>query len=503
MDKFAKMLISRELKLADINPYLYGSFIEHLGRAVYGGIYEPSHPHSDANGFRNDVTRLVRTLNTPIVRYPGGNFVSNYNWEDGVGPNRVSRLDLAWRSTEPNTFGTNEFVSWCKTIGAESLMTVNLGTRGVADACNLLEYCNHNGGSKYSDLRISHGYRDPHNIRTWCLGNEMDGPWQIGHKTAYEYGRLASESAKAMRMIDPDIKLVACGSSHAGMPTFPMWEAEVLEHTYENVDYISLHQYFGNRDGDTNDFLAATESMDSFINTVVAACDYSKAKLRSKKTMNLSFDEWNVWYHSNNADDETMSRRPWGIAPRLLEDVYTFEDALLVGLILITLLKHCDRVTMACIAQLVNVIAPIMTEPNGKVIRQTTFFPFLHASQFGRGYALSQVLSSSKHDTKTYDGVNDVEAIATFDPLSDSLNIFAVNRDLSTNIPFNCDIRDFPGYSIHEHIVYHCDNLLASNNISDGETVLPGVADDVTIDNGVLSVVLSNASWNVIRLSKP
>ena len=500
MGKYAKMFISRELKLADIDPYLYGSFIEHLGRAIYDGIYQPDSAFADNDGFRQDVIELTRELDTPIVRYPGGNFVSNYFWEDGVGENRVQRLDLAWRSTEPNTFGVNEFAKWCKAAGTDALMTINLGTRGVADACNLLEYCNHHGGTKYSDMRKAHGFSQPHNFRAWCLGNEMDGPWQIGHKTAEEYGRLAAETAKAMRMIDPDIKLVACGSSHSDMPTFPQWEADVLEHTYEYVDYISLHQYFRNKDGDTRDFLAQTEKMDDFIRTVAAACDFIKAKQRSKKTLMLSFDEWNVWYHSNSADDETMSRRPWGIAPRLLEDIYTFEDALVVGLILITLLKHSDRVTMACIAQLVNVIAPIMTEPDGPALRQTIYYPFMHASKFGRGIALTPVLTSSKHDTNSFESVNDIEAIATHDPSADTLTIFAVNRDLADSITLECDVRDFPGYKILEHITLENEDLQAVNSFSRGEMVKPIDNGESAVDGGCLTAMLRKASWNVIRL---
>ena len=501
MDKYARMLISRELKIADVEPYLFGSFIEHLGRAIYGGIYQPGCPSADSRGFRLDVIELVKELGVPIVRYPGGNFVSNYFWEDGVGENRAQRLDLAWRSSEPNTFGVNEFAEWCKAAGAEALLTVNLGTRGVADACNLLEYCNHPGGSKYSDMRRAHGYRDPHGVKSWCLGNEMDGPWQIGHKTAAEYGRLAAETAKAMRMIDPEIKLVACGSSNSDMPSFPQWEAEVLAHTYEYVDYISLHQYFSNSDGDTADFLAQTEKMDSFIKTVASVCDYIKAAQRSKKTMMLSFDEWNVWYHSNAADEETMTHRPWGAAPRLLEDAYTFEDALAVGLILITLLKNSDRVKMACLAQLVNVIAPIIAEPDGTAFRQTIFYPFMHASRYGRGAALTPVLISSKHDTENFEGVNDVEAVAVHDPVAGALTIFAVNRDLNESVPLQCDIRDFPDYRAVEHIVLESEDLKSVNSFTGGSLVKPTHSELPDISDGHLTALLGKASWNVIRLS--
>src|SRR5690606_11227099 len=265
----AKMIVDKDFKIAQVDSRIFGSFIEHLGRAVYGGIYEPNHPTADEAGFRSDVKELIKELQVPIIRYPGGNFVSGYNWEDGVGPveERPKRLELAWRVLEPNYVGTNEFINWAKQIGTEVMMAVNLGTRGVDAARNLLEYCNHPGGTYWSDLRIKHGYKEPHKIKTWCLGNEMDGPWQIGQKTADEYGRLANETAKAMRLVDPDIQLVSCGSSGSGMPTFPEWEATTLNHTYEVTDFISLHQYYGNRDGNSANYLARTMDMDHFIQT--------------------------------------------------------------------------------------------------------------------------------------------------------------------------------------------------------------------------------------------
>ena len=211
----ARVLVDREFVIGEAGPRLYGSFVEHMARCVYGGIYEPDHENADSMGFRTDVIDLVRDLKVPIIRYPGGNFVSGYNWEDGVGPvdERPRRLELAWHTVEPNLVGTNEFVEWAKRVGAEVMLAVNLGTRGIEAAASLVEYCNHSGGSYYSDLRRSHGYPDPHDIKVWCLGNELDGHWQIGHKTADEYGRLACETAKVMKWVDPSIELVVCGSS--------------------------------------------------------------------------------------------------------------------------------------------------------------------------------------------------------------------------------------------------------------------------------------------------
>ncbi|MEJ7837800.1 MAG: alpha-L-arabinofuranosidase C-terminal domain-containing protein, partial [Thermomicrobiales bacterium] len=363
----ATFAVDRTAVIGKIDPRLYGSFIEHLGRAVYGGIYEPGHLTADDAGYRQDVIDLVRDLDTPVVRYPGGNFVSGYNWEDGVGPvdQRPARLDLAWATTEPNLIGTNEFADWARRAGTDVMMAVNLGSRGIDEARNLLEYCNHASGTAFSDLRRQHGVEQPHNFRLWCLGNEMDGPWQIGHKTAVEYGRLANETAKVMRAFDQNIELVACGSSHRRMPSFPEWESTVLDLTYDEIDYLSLHSYQRKRGEDTGSFLAQNLEIDEFIDIVVNACDLAGAKRRSNKKIHLSFDEWNVWYHSNKRDQEYRDARLWHIAPPLLEDIYTHEDALAVGCFLITLLRHADRVKIACIAQLVNVIAPIMTVTGG------------------------------------------------------------------------------------------------------------------------------------------
>ncbi len=503
MSKQAKMIIDKDFRIAQIDKRIYGSFIEHLGRAVYTGIYQPGHPNADENGFRQDVMELVRQLQVPIIRYPGGNFVSTFNWEDSVGPaaQRPRRLDLAWRSLETNEFGLNEFAKWTEKVGAQMMMAVNLGTRGVADACNLLEYCNHPSGTKYSDLRISHGVEKPHGIKTWCLGNELDGPWQYGAKTMEEYGRLAAETGKAMKAIDPSIELVSCGSSGSGMPTFPQWEAVTLEHTYDYVDYISLHQYFGNADNDTENFLAQSVEMDHFIKTVIATCDYVKAKKRSKKDMNLSFDEWNVWFHSNAEDNDTMEKRPWQVAPSLLEDQYTFEDALLVGLMLITLIKHADRVKMACLAQLVNVIAPIMTEREGAAWTQTIFYPYLHASLYGRGIALEPVLHVTKHDTKDFTDVNDIESVAVWNEEAEELTIFAVNRDLQEDVVLTADMAGFAGYELIEHIVLECEDLKATNSAL-GQRVAPTVSGSSRVEGRELTGLLHKASWNVIRLGK-
>jgi alpha-N-arabinofuranosidase len=503
MKNEAKMIVDKDFKIDEIDKNIYGSFIEHLGRGVYSGIYQPGHPSSDHDGFRQDVMELVKELQVPIVRYPGGNYVSNFHWEDSVGPKegRKPRLDLAWRTLETNEFGLNEFAKWAGKVGTEIMMTVNLGTEGIAEACNLLEYCNVDANSYYSKMRRLHGDEKPYHIKTWCLGNEMDGSWQVGHKTAKEYGRLAEETAKAMKMIDPSISLVSCGSSHINMPTFPEWEATTLEYTYDYVDYISMHQYYGNQADDTADFLALSMDMERFINTVIATCDYVKAKKRSNKKMKISFDEWNVWYHSMDADHDYMEKKPWNVAPALLEDIYTFEDALLVGLMLITLIKHADRVKMACLAQLVNVIAPIMTDDKAGAWKQSIYYPFLHASKYGRGIALKSVIATSKHDTKNHTDVSDVEAVAVFNPEKEEVTVFAVNRNVDANIKFTADIRGFEQYELIEYLVMEHEDMKAVNSLN-AQVVHVKAKKEYTLLDGVFVTEMKKCSWNVIRFGK-
>ncbi len=414
-----------------IDDRLFGSFVEHLGRCVYTGIYEPGHPTADEWGFRRDVADLVRELGITVVRYPGGNFVSGYDWRDGIGPQRERprRLDLAWRSIESNQVGTDEFLQWATRLPVEPMMAVNLGTGSIEEAARLVEYCNVAGGTALSDQRRANGAQQPYGVKLWCLGNEMDGPWQIGHKTADEYGRLARQAAQAMRAVDPSIELVVCGSSGHWMETFGSWESTVLDHTWDVADYVSMHAYYEETEGDRASFLASGAAMDRFIDDVIATADAVAARKRSRKRMRISFDEWNVWYQSRYADPQDSPIDESG--PRL-EDVYGTVDAVVVGDLMMSLLNHADRVGVACLAQLVNVIAPIMTEPGGPAWRQAIFHPVAETVRRARGrHSLVVRVQTGDLATPQYGDVPAVAAAATHDPDTGATTVFLTNRSTS------------------------------------------------------------------------
>lgn len=491
----AKITIDKNKTISKIDDRLYGSFIEHLGRAVYGGIYEPSHKTADDMGFRGDVMEMIKELNIPIVRYPGGNFVSGYNWEDGTGDKskRPKKMELAWQSIETNEVGIDEFQEWAKRAGSEIMMAVNLGTRGADDARNLVEYCNSDTDTYYAEMRRKNGFEKPFGIRTWCLGNEMDGDWQICHKTAYEYGRIACETAKLMKWIDPSIELVACGSANINMPTFGEWERTVLRECYDHVDYISLHNYYGNPNDDTAAYLASAVDMDSFIKQVAAICDEIKAEKNSDKTVNLSFDEWNIWFHSSEQDKQIPK---WQVAPPLLEDIYNLEDAVVLGNLLITLINNSDRVKIACLAQLVNVIAPIMTETGGRIWAQTIFYPFMYTSRHGRGTALDASCECGSYSAGGKENIPYIDSAAVISEEGEELAVFAVNRSLDESCTVDFSLSGYDNYRPSMHIALEGDDLKAVNTADEPNNVTPAekeIAECIT---------LSPHSWNMIVFQK-
>ena len=494
----ATLTVDPAARIAEVDPRLYGSFVEHMGRCVYEGIFEPDHPLADESGFRTDVADLVRELGVPVIRYPGGNFVSGYNWEDGIGPadERPRRLDLAWRSLETNQVGVDEFIPWCKSVGSDPMMAVNLGTRGVDAARSLVEYCNIGSGTEWSDLRRRNGAQDPYGVKLWCLGNEVDGPWQIGHKTAHEYAQLAAVTGRAMRRVDPSIELVVCGSSHARMPTFGTWERTVLEETYPLVDYVSMHSYYEQRGDDRASFLACSMDLDRYIEGVVATCDHVRAVGRHAKRINVALDEWNVWYLKRFAGDENLEIAE---TPRLIEDTYNVADAVVVGNLLISMLRHADRVRIGCLAQLVNVIAPIRSAAGGPVWRQTTFHPFALTSQHGRGSVLRAEVDSPVMDTKWFGDAPVLDAVATLDD-SGSVAVFAVNRDQDQPITLSVNVRALPELARAQHTALYDEDPDATNTAEAPARVAPRRLEDLRVVDGQLRVLLPPVSWSMIRL---
>ena len=496
----ASLVIDPNFTVAPVNRRTFGTFVEHMGRCVYTGIYEPGHATADEDGFRKDVLELTRELGVSLVRYPGGNFVSGYRWEDGVGPreDRPRRLELAWHSIETNQFGLDEFIRWCAKAGVEPMMAINLGTRGVQEALDLQEYANHPGGTALSELRGEHGAQSAYGVKLWCLGNEMDGPWQIGHKTAGEYGRLAAETARAMRTLEPELELVACGSSSSSMPTFGSWEREVLQECYELIDHISCHAYYGDDEGDVASFLASAVDMDRFIDSVVATADHVGAELKSRKRIDISFDEWNVWYGERSRRTDGPSDA-WEVAPRRIEDEYNLTDAVVVGNLLISLLRHSDRVAVACLAQLTNVIAPIMTEPDGPAWRQPTFYPFAITSRLAAGQVLRVETTSPTVTTEKFGEVPAVDAVATYDEAG-RLAVFLVNRSVDTPIEVTVDTSRTPVTGVLEALSMHDSDRQAVNSAEHPDRVTPQQNDSVQVGDGRVTVTLPAISWTALSL---
>ncbi|MFI6480982.1 alpha-N-arabinofuranosidase [Nonomuraea sp. NPDC050663] len=494
----ARLTLDPAFRVAPVEPRLFGSFVEHMGRCVYTGIFEPGHPSAGPDGFREDVLELVRELGVTLVRYPGGNFVSNHRWEDGVGPaeHRPTTLDLAWRTVEDNSFGLNEFMAWTARAEVEPMMALNLGTRGVAEALELVEYATFPAGTRWSELRRSHGADKPHDIRLWCLGNELDGPWQMGHKTAREYGRLAAETARALKRFDPTLSLVACGSSNSSIATFGSWEAQVLEETYDLVDYISLHAYYDPSDGDADSFLASAADMEHMIRSIAATADHVAATLRSPRRLRLSFDEWNVWYQSRFGGESSLD---WARHPRLIEDRYDVTDAVVVGSLLITLLRNADRVGIACQAQLANVIAPIMTEPGGPAWRQSVFHPFALTARHARGEVLRVEPESAAIETAKYGEVPSVWATATHDPASGAVTLFVVNRD--RRAACDLDVVLPGGLQPVEHVELADEDPTAANSAAEPYRVVPRPGSGLRHQDRLATLTLPPTSWTMVRFA--
>ncbi|MEF2876799.1 MAG: alpha-N-arabinofuranosidase [Blautia sp.] len=494
-----KIIVNSAYKKGKIDKRIYGSFVEHMGRVVYSGIYEPENPHADADGFRTDVLEAVKNAGITCIRYPGGNFVSGYHWEDGIGERslRPKRPELAWKSIETNEIGSDEFMKWCKKAEVEPILAVNLGTRGIEDAVHYLEYCNFQEGTTYSNKRKENGHAEPYKAKTWCLGNEMDGMWQIGHKNAEDYGKLARETAKAMKALDSSIELVSCGSSLNTMDTFPEWEAVTLNETYDFVDYISLHQYFDGHEKNLIEFLAQADEMNQYIRTVISVCDYIKAKRRSGKDLYISFDEWGVWTHHSEETVEECEEKPWKTGAPIGEMIYSFQDALLFAEMLMCLLKNADRVKIACQSLLVNISAMMITEKGGDLWLQPNYYPFADMANHGRGEVLDIRMEVPVYRNGKKE-ISYLDAVAVENKEKKELILFAVNRK-EEELEVILEMQGYEADAVIEHRVMVSDNPEATN-LETNDRIQPEKREDAQIQENKVVTVLPGLSWNMLRI---
>ena len=394
----ARIKIDIDRQIGEINNNIYGNFVEHLGRCVYGGIYDPDSPLSDDKGIRLDVLEAAKGLNIPLTRYPGGNFVSNYHWKDGVGPkeDRPPRMELAWARLETNQFGTNEFIEFARRLGTEPYFAVNLGTGTIREAQEWVEYCNVKEGPYYAELRKKHGYPKPYNIKYWSLGNEMDGFWQMGHLNAEDYSKKAREAAKLMLLTDPSIKLVAAGASNFRPNNDPHeWNAKVLAELRDVVDYIALHMYVGNHQDNYYNFVSSPLVLEERTQVVKGMIqrEMEKADRGDRDPIYIAWDEYNIWYRWR--EDETMS------GERALEERYNLEDALVIAGFLNAFIRNADIVKMANMAQLVNVIAPIFAEKDD-MFKQTIYYPLQLFANNMFGTSLDVYVDCDTYDTDEF-----------------------------------------------------------------------------------------------------
>jgi len=485
--KTATLKLDTDFHVGDIDPRLFSGFLEHLGRAVYEGAYDPGNPLSDENGFRRDVLDALKPLKMPLMRYPGGNFVSAYDWTDGIGPreSRPVRPDFAWKSIETNQFGTDEFMQWCGALGTAPMMAVNLGTKGATEAAALVEYCNLPAGTYWADKRVANGHKDPYGVKVWCLGNEMDGPWQAGQVPAEEYARRADQAGKIMRGLDPSIELVACGSSGRFMDTYLEYDRTVLEYCWNHISYISAHRYSLNHRDDTDWFLAEGVEIERILDDYAGLLDYVRGRKRSDKRVYISFDEWNVWYRARGEDGG------WKQAPHLLEEVYNLEDALVCAQYLTAFLRRADVVKIACIAQVVNVIAPILTRKDG-LLFQSIYYPFVETVQRARGRSLRPVLL----DAPTYAAgergeVPVLDAAASYDETDGALSLFLVNRGRADAVTLTVRLGNVAAEAVESVSVLSGDDPKAANSWENPDLLKsrPGEA-SVSAETGDLTVTV-------------
>jgi len=482
-----------DFQIGQVDERIFGGFMEHMGRCVYEGVYQPLSRHADASGARQDVLGALDQLKMTAMRYPGGNFASGYHWIDGVGPKerRPAVRELAWQSLESNQFGTDEYIAMCRRMGWTPMLTVNLGTGTPEEARDWVEYCNCPPDSRFSKLRAANGAHDPYAVKLWCLGNEMDGPWQLGHVPADQYAIRAQQAAKMMKDCDGSVELVVCGSCGTGMSTYMEWDRQVLTYLGDAADYVSLHRYVGNRSDDTADYLATSNSIDQQIEEMDAACRFVQAQRRSKKRAYLCFDEWNVWYKNMEMNGRGKQ------APHLIEEIYNLEDALVVSGFLHSFIRHADVLKIANIAQIVNIIAPLVTRGDDLLV-QSIYHVFELFSRRRQGVAMKLAVDGPTYQGKTNGTVHTIDASAIRD--GSTLQLFLTNRSLDEAAEVKADFGAVNIAALVEGRIVAGKDPKAANSFEKQDVITSAPFAEVAIRDGKATVKLPPLSVAALTL---
>ena len=484
----ARIKIDTERVIGDIDPLIYGNFIEHLGRCIDGGVFEEKSRLSDANGFRRDVLEAARKLNVSILRWPGGNFSSNYHWRDGIGPRdqRPPRLEMAWGTVESNRFGTHEFLTYAEMLGTQPYICANLGTGTWTEAQQWVEYCNSAEDTAMTRLRKQNGRTEPWKVKYWGLGNEMDGPWQMGHRSAEDYGKFALEAAKLMKWTDPNIKLIAAGSSNYGADVdWTAWNRTVLDFLKDHADYLAIHRYVGNPQNDYDGFLASSVELDERIKITEGVIQAAVSRQTNHRPIYIAWDEWNVWYRARGAQQRGR---------RILEERYNLEDALVVATFLNSFVNHANIVKIANMAQLVNVIAPMFTNDEGMFL-QTIYYPLQLFANHTKGKALELFVDSPVYKTARFDGVPYLDASAGWDNGSLVLNVVNRHRDQSIEAEVETQDKQFAGSVAVSEV--NGPDIKAGNDFN--KTAVKTVEKSVTADGHKLRYSFPPHSFTMLK----
>ncbi len=530
--KTTKVTLHPDYQIGEIDRRLFGAFLEPIGDWVYGGVWNPNHPQADDLGFRRDIMELTREMGVTAVRLPGGNFTSGWEWKDSIGPKeqRKAHLDLAWRQYETNAVGHDEYLEWARRVGTEPLYTLNLGTGTIQDALHCVEYTRLPGGTWWSDLRRQNGYEEPHQVRTWCLGNEMDGPWQISsfEKDPKAYGIKAHETAKVVKWIDPQAETVVCGSSTPNNRTYPNWDLEVLKECYEMVDYLSLHYYHNAPAGDIAAYLSASNAFEDFLNTEIAACDVVQTMLHHPRKMMIAFDEYGCSYtpqrevtkgragaidHSIYPEFSTHIQRPFRFNdpenPPVKEEAggQMLETIGLIS-VLMMLMRHADRVKIGCMT-----VGLFNIGHNAETVwKNVGYYPFEMMIRHARGISLQPVVNGPGFDSEAYNtedfnqsaayrNMPYIEAAASLNPENDEVSIFVINRNWEESMPVELDVSGFEGYHLAEHVELFTEND-EINTAENPNAVVPHKNEQTVMQDGKICAELKKLSFNMIRLQK-